>query len=858
MANLEKTVNIIFAGKDELSVTTRRLYKELDDFGGGVRGLSGSLSSFADKILTIDATMNALVVGGLLYAYKKTIEFSSATADLNKVLSDTEKVYLKGAQKEALKLSETYGESSSKTLQSMANFKQAGFNLQESMELTKNSLDLVIAGDVQAAEASEYLVSTLKGFKAPASDAARLVDILNEVSNEYATDVKQLAIGMSDLSPIAHTMGFSFEETAGILTPVIEVFRSGSESAMALKTGLLKLIDDAKPVREALASIGVNQKDANGQLRSGKDILADVSRAFQGLDQNQKLFVTQQLVGIEQSARMVEVFNGLNKSTEVTSVAMKSAGSAAKEVAIRLAEPEVVLKKFMTGIENLGIAIGGKFKDSLTGIVSGGVEIEKTLSKLIDDGTFAPIFDALNKFALQAKDYLSAIAKNLPAVMKQIDWTGVINSFDNLGSSVSGAFKAIFGNLDLTTVEGLKTFIQKLVDAFAALNNVTAGVIDGMRPLFSIIGEGIDQFGNMNTGVADLVGNILGMAKSFYITTTYLQPMSDVFTVLASSFYIAPKIMTLVSSLRTMEVGMFTLNATMMASPLAVGAFAVSAGVAVGALAQYIPGVTEAGEKVGAWVYDLVSGTKTQEAFASTTDDTTKTVKKFGETVKTTQAIGGVNLDLSVADVSEPLKKITEVSKSLATIPATKTVKASLDKDAAKKLKAEAKEIETALEWKAKVDITQIEEQSKVMQKALEIKGKIDVAELEEGTKRITAAFESVNNTITVTGNTIQSIVGSIASLDSEDYKSGGASMIWAIASQQMSSQKDAVAAQVRLIDEQIEMSKSKRKRMEAGEGLISIKADGMEPEIQAFMWKILSKIQVRVNEAGSEMLLGI
>jgi TP901 family phage tail tape measure protein len=96
-------------------------------------------------------------------------------------------------------------------------------------------------------------------------------------------------------------MGFSMEETAGILTPVIEIFRSGDEAAVALKTGLLKLIDDTKPVQEALASIGVSQTDANGALRSGKDILLDVSKAFQTLDEDQKLFVTQQLVGIEQA-----------------------------------------------------------------------------------------------------------------------------------------------------------------------------------------------------------------------------------------------------------------------------------------------------------------------------------------------------------------------------------------------------------------------------------------------------------------------------------------------------------------------------------------------------------------------------
>ena len=44
-----------------------------------------------------------------------------------------------------------------------------------------------------------------------------MLDILNEVSNNYATDIEQLGVGMAGISPIARTMGFSMEETVGIL-----------------------------------------------------------------------------------------------------------------------------------------------------------------------------------------------------------------------------------------------------------------------------------------------------------------------------------------------------------------------------------------------------------------------------------------------------------------------------------------------------------------------------------------------------------------------------------------------------------------------------------------------------------------
>ena len=38
--------------------------------------------------------------------------------------------------------------------------------------------------------------------------------------------------------------------------------------------------------------------------------------------------------------------------------------------------------------------------------------------------------------------------------------------------------------------------------------------------------------------------------------------------------------------------------------------------------------------------------------------------------------------------------------------------------------------------------------------------------------------------------------------------------------------------------------------------GTIEIEAQGLEPEMEAFMWKLLKKIQVRANKSGAEFLL--
>lgn len=512
MADLSQTISLIFDAFDRTGPGFRSVNESLTSLSTRARDVAEPFAGLASTILKIDTALAAmaLTLGGIAYA--ASVKMESAVLDLQKVLEDTDPaIETLRAQMKALALE--YGISSSNLVASAAAFKQAGFSAQESVALVKNSLDLLIAGDLEAAAASEYLIAILKGFKAPASDAASVVDILNETSNRYATNVEQLATGMARLSPIASTMGFSMAETAGILTPIIEVFRSGEEAADGLKTGLLSLIDDSKPVQDALRSIGVSQKDANGQLRSGKDILNDVAAAFTTLDQNQKLYITSTLVGKDQAARMVEVFDGLAKSTQVTAHAMDSAGSAAAEVAIRLASSQVQISRARVAFEELAVTMGDKYRVALTGVISATGELALATDRAIAAGALEPLFDKLRPNLEKIQQLILDMARNLPEALAGIDFSRVLDAFGTLGEQLGLAFSDVFGDLDLRTVEGLTRALQGVADGFGMLINVTAGMVQAFRPLFQLIGEAMREFQTFGPESQMEFGRFLGIAK---------------------------------------------------------------------------------------------------------------------------------------------------------------------------------------------------------------------------------------------------------------------------------------------------------------------------------------------------------
>ncbi len=585
MAGLTQKIELLITATNRTGSAFSAVGQGLDDMSANVRAVAQPFADVTTAVAKLDAVLAALAGAGLAYAFSESSKLQSSFTELKKVAGDNEAV-LNTAKTAAKDLSNAYGESAADVLASTANYVQAGFSVEEAMGLAKTGMDLVIAGGVDASQSSEILIASLKGFKAPASEAERLIDILNETSNNYATDIEQLGRGMAGVSPIARTMGFSMEETAGIITPVIEVFRSGDEAAVALKTGLLKLIDDAKPVQEALASIGVAQRDANGNLRSGKDILYDVARAFQTLNPDQKLFVTQQLVGIDQSARMVEVFDGLSASTQITATAMQSAGSAAKEVAERMKDPEVAVNRLREGFNNLASAIGDEFQAGGASAINGFTGIINALQGEVEGGAFAPILDALDDFLNGLGEKFSTIAENLPEALEAVDYSGFLDSLGEIRDTIGG----IFVDIDFEDPESLGNAIQGIIDTLTSLVDFSAEIADVFVSIGQKIGDLVGWFNALDGKTVATAGQITAfgaavsaVAVPIGVVANAIAGLGGLLNTLSGS-----AVSTLVKSL----VGSGSLSAAFTTvAPLAAAAFG---GTAIGTLInEFVPGVKD-------------------------------------------------------------------------------------------------------------------------------------------------------------------------------------------------------------------------------------------------------------------------
>lgn len=939
MADAQRTIDLIFNGVDRTAAATQAVINSLGKFSSNVEQATQPIADFTVGALKLEAGILAAGAALTLFAVNEAAKFESAMLDLQKVLGEADGS-IEGFADAAVEISTQYGIASTDVLSSIANFKQAGFTGAEALQLVRNALDLKIAGDIEAARSSDLLVASIKGFGLEAKSAGQIVDLLNEVSNRYATNVDELATGFAILSPVAKAAGLSLEETAGVLTPGIEVFRSGSEVANALRTVLLRLQDDSKPVQEALAALGVSQRDTNGELRTARDIYFDVAQAFGGLSDSQKTYYAAQLAGLDQSAKFIAVMEGIGKTTEIAGKDFDYLGSAAKEVEVRLSSAQSAVDKAQVSFSNLAKVIGAPLLDEFKGIAEAVTEIFQALGASAKDGGLGELLAYVEGIAGDIEEAFRRVAKNLPAALASADLSGFRDGID----AVLKAVQSLFGSIDVTTAEGLTKAIEFLGAAFLGLSKYSAGVIESFGPMFDLlvrVGQGAVD---VAADIFKLAGNIGGAATQINILAGGLNSILPSLEALLGLLVVKQGV-GLVGALASTAAGAAALNVALGAAGLG-AAFTVGyqgGTVLNGMLNDLVSSLTGSQTSLGSWIYDLVNAGDEAESLGVTvggvrvsldelnrgveagryvwdyaTDSWSLANKASAQLADGLDGVAGAVDKVTTGPVTEYLDAMGNVvsrtvssAEALAEWNAAILASGGVMEESATRVDRFGKEIQTtgliidaatgaimgyygAFEDLSKADQEAVldqrafgvqvkdtgaaasktadelrkaeeatrrwnEEVAKMDHaeklKLIEAQTAITTARIEADAQKAVAAFESLGTSITSTGETLSSLYGTLAGGDLDFRQQLD---LERELEKESKRRDDALKLQKDLTEAQIEMMNAQVDALNKGDGIIKIDGAGLQPHLEAFMWEILKTIQVRVNQDGLKMLMGV
>lgn len=320
----------------------------------------------------------------------EVIALDSALTELNKVL-DVSTDELVSYTREAYKMGEVLGRTGKEVINATAEFARAGYNLAESSKLAEQAILLtnVAEGLENTAEAAGYLIAVMKGYNLTAQDSVHIVDLLNEVSNNYAVSTLKLAEGLQRTSGTLSQTGTSVEELAGILTAGYEVLRNMEKVSSGLVTISTRLrgisesgeeIDGLMPkLQETFKEFaGIDIQTVNGEMRSTYDILKDLAGVWHTLNDEQKAHIGYLTSGIRQSPVLNAIMLNWQTVEQASKTAMSSTNSA-------IIENEKYLSSLQGRLNLLSSALSKLAYDTINSqVLKSLIDLATILVKVID------------------------------------------------------------------------------------------------------------------------------------------------------------------------------------------------------------------------------------------------------------------------------------------------------------------------------------------------------------------------------------------------------------------------------------------------------------------------------------------
>jgi len=260
---------------------------------------------------------------------------------------------------------------------------QAGFSARQSIAALPGVVDLATAANVDLATATDIATDTLGALGLATKDPiqlsanlARVNDVLAKTTTTANTNMEQMFEAITKAGPVATSAGASIETLSSLIGILANSGIKGSDAGTALKNVFIKLSAQTPIASKTLKKLGVQTKDAAGNLRDMPAILGDLDKSLAGLGTADRAEVLNNIFGkIPIAAVNVLLEAGAENINDYRNELLDAEGAAAKMAATMRDTLQGRINSLTSAFEGLGITIFGLEGGAFTKLIERATEM---------------------------------------------------------------------------------------------------------------------------------------------------------------------------------------------------------------------------------------------------------------------------------------------------------------------------------------------------------------------------------------------------------------------------------------------------------------------------------------------------
>lgn len=319
----------------------------------------------------------------------------------------------------------------------------AGYDVQKSMEMLPNVLNLAAAGNFDLATASDMVTDASSALGLSTEETNEMVDKMAMTASKANTSVEQLGEAYLTVGGTAKNLQGGTTELSTALGILADNGIKGSEGGTILRNVILALSAPTKKAQQELDALGVSVFDSEGNMRDMNDIMMDLNASMADMTGEEraeamsKIFNKRDLKGVE-----ALLAGAGDRWNELSGYIDDAQGSAQKMADTQLDNLQGDITLLKSAWEGLQISVSNKVTPAIRKLVKG-------LIWCIDNaGTLGPII-----LSVATAFVTFAIAINIGSII----------------SAVTGAFEALFMVLVTNPIGLIVAAIAGLTVAFISL-----------------------------------------------------------------------------------------------------------------------------------------------------------------------------------------------------------------------------------------------------------------------------------------------------------------------------------------------------------------------------------------------------
>lgn len=250
--------------------------------------------------------------------------------------------------------------SASEAASAMTFLGMAGFKTNEIIAATPGMLSLAQAAGSDLAQTADIASNILSGFSLKAEEMGRVGDVLAATFTSSNTTLQMLGDTLKYAAPVASSAGAGIEEVAAMAGLLGNVGIQGSMAGTALRAAFLRLSAPPKAAADALAALGVEVTDLDGNLRPVPELLKELAESTEGLGSAERAEAVKQIFGEEASAGLTELLKQAGSGALDSYIAeLRQAQGTAEAMARKMsATTHGALKRLGSALESVAISLG--------------------------------------------------------------------------------------------------------------------------------------------------------------------------------------------------------------------------------------------------------------------------------------------------------------------------------------------------------------------------------------------------------------------------------------------------------------------------------------------------------------------